>query len=69
MAARPVEGPHDSSRLVCEAVTGVSNTVSRADPGPHCGGCTEQEQEEQIEHPETRGENMEKQHAACRQDA
>lgn len=69
MAARPVEGPHDSSRLVCEAVTGVSNTVSRADPGPLWGLHRTRQQEEQIEHPETRGENMEKQHAACRQDA
>lgn len=69
MAARLPEGPHQASQLIREAVTGVSNTVSRADPGPHCGGCTEQEQEEQIEHPETRGENMEEHHAACRQDA
>lgn len=44
MAARPVEGPHESSRLVREAVTGVSNTVSCADPDP-AWGRTEQEQE------------------------
>ena len=45
MAARPAEGSHESSRLVCEAVRGVSNTVSCADPGPRLVGRTEQEQE------------------------
>lgn len=69
MAARPVEGPHESSRLVCEAVIGVSNTVSCADPGPRLGLSQNKNKKNRSNTPKMRGENMEKQHAACRQDA
>ena len=55
MAARPAKGPHESSRLVCEAVRRVSNTVSRADTAPIMG-AHRTEQEKQIEHPESWGE-------------
>lgn len=69
MAARPAEGPHESSRLVCEAVRRVSNTVSRADPAPLVGLTQNKKQQETDRTPRAWGENMEKQHAACRQDA
>lgn len=56
MAARPVEGPHESSRLACEAVTGVSNTVSCAD-SVALAGAAQNTTTRKHKHPQSRGEN------------
>ena len=68
MAARPAEGPHESSRLVCEAVRGVSNTVSCAVPGP-CWGLSQNKNKKQNEHPTVGVRTRRTIYAACRQDA